>query len=53
MAEVVDSMHLGQVKDKWKALVKTVMNISDPQYTNNNNNNVFKCKWAVARWQWL
>jgi hypothetical protein len=19
----------------------------------NNNNNKFKCKWAVARWQWL
>ena len=20
---------------------------------NNNNNNTFNCKWAVARWQWL
>ena len=19
----------------------------------NNNNNIFNCKWAVARWQWL
>jgi hypothetical protein len=20
---------------------------------NNNNNNMFNCKWAVAQWQWL
>jgi len=31
MAEFVDSMHLSQGKDMWKALVKTVINISVPQ----------------------
>jgi len=28
--------------DKWRALVNVAM-----------NNNIFNCKWAVARWQWL
>jgi len=27
----VDSVHLAQGKDMWKAIVKTVMNISVPQ----------------------
>jgi len=23
------------------------------RFYNNNNNNIFNCKWAVTRWQWL
>ena len=22
-------------------------------FSNNNNNNTFNCKWSVVRWQWL
>ena len=42
------------------------LHIGDPEYddddddddyddnnNNNNSNNIFNCKWAVPRWQWL
>ena len=25
----------------------------DDDYDDGDNNNIFNCKWHVARWQWL
>jgi hypothetical protein len=41
---------------QWQAVVKTVMSQSSSQrlpYSQKYNNNIFNCKWAVTRWQWL
>ena len=32
---------------------ETLRNYLIMKCNNNSNNNIFNCKWAVARWQWL
>jgi hypothetical protein len=34
-------------------LVKENKFINNNNNNNNKSNNIFNCKWAVARWQWL
>ena len=38
----VDTLHKGDTDDD-----------DDDDHNSNNDNNIFDCKWAVTRWQWL
>ena len=52
---------IGRPRSRWEDNIKMQleavgfggMDWIDMLQDRNNNNNIFNCKWAVARWQWL